>query len=67
MTHKEVNVKAGHPVASAKWPLADAFIYQSAIWKIKGLYLSAGPPGARELWWIVGEQPHDEMDGGGER
>lgn len=63
MPRRDVNVKdkgAGRP--SGYRPIGEAFLYRSAIWKVKGLYLSSSPSGGRDMWWILGQQPHDESD-----
>lgn len=66
MTHRDVAVKDKYPGATGKrWPIGQAFVYRSTIWKVKGMYLTASQSGDRDTWWILGQQAHDEDDEGG--
>jgi len=48
------------------WSIGRAFVHQSAIWRVQGVYLTPTPAGERELWWILSEQKDAEFefDGG---
>lgn len=63
MAQRDVAVKDQRTGAPAKcWPIGEAFVYRSSIWKVKGLYLTSSPSGGRDMWWILGQQGHDEGD-----
>ena len=66
MAQKDVTVKDERAGGSAKrWPVGEAFVYRSSIWKVKGVYLTSSPSGGRDAWWILGETNDDgSLEGG---
>jgi hypothetical protein len=70
VAERDINVKVGRDGPPPnQWGVGRAFAYQSAIWRIKGLYLTGASSGRRQLWWILGEQEAEvtELDTGGKR
>lgn len=66
MSKRDVNVKAGR-IDHPSWGslIGKPFACDSAIWTVKGVYLTATRSGNREVWWILREQPHEHTRVGG--